>query len=357
MKAYYEKIQQVLTDCHADAVLVSDGKNMRYLSGFRGATGYLYLSKDRRILLTDSRYTTMAQEEAPDFEVRELVPGRGYGQMLAQIIGEEQAVHVAYEDANLLCVDYRRLQEACGGHLDIPLGAALDRLRRVKDDWELTYLAKAEEIGDQAFAHILDVLRPGMTELQVAAELEYFMKMHGAEDLSFETIAASGPHSAMPHAMPSERRLEKGDFLTMDFGCVYRGYCSDMTRTVVIGKTNEKQREIYHVVLEAQLAALDALKGGVRGCDIDRIARDIITRAGYGSYFGHSLGHSVGLFIHEMPALSARCEELILPGMIETVEPGIYLPGFGGVRIEDMVAVTEDGCRNLTGSPKELIEL
>ena len=317
MKGYYTKAYAVLDEKKADAVLVSDGYNMRYLSGFRGATGYLYISKKRQVLMTDSRYTTMAKEEAPDFEVQQIVTGQTYGQMVNALIVEEGAQHVAYEDAYMLCKTYQELQEACGGKIDIPLDESLDLLRSVKADWELEYLAKAESIGDQAFTHMLDVLKPGITELEVAAELEYFMKMHGAENLSFETIVASGPNSAMPHAMPSNRKLEKGDFVTMDFGCLYQGYCSDMTRTIVIGKANDKQKEIYSVVL----------------------------------------GHSVGLFIHEEPRLSMLCKEIILPNMIQTVEPGIYVPGFGGVRIEDMVVVTEDGHRNLAHSPKELIEL
>ena len=223
MKGYYTKVYAVLDEKKADAVLVSDGYNMRYLSGFRGATGYLYISKKRQVLMTDSRYTTMAKEEAPDFEVQELATGQTYGQMVNALITEEGAQHVAYEDAYMLCKTYQGLQEACAGKIDISLGDSLDLLRSVKADWELEYLAKAESIGDMAFTHILDVLKPGITELEVAAELEYFMKTHGAENLSFETIVASGPNSAMPHAMPSDRKLEKGDFVTMDYGCLYHG--------------------------------------------------------------------------------------------------------------------------------------
>ena len=211
--------------------------------------------------------------------------------------------------------------------------------------------------GDEAFSYILNELKPGVTELQIAAKLEYFMRSHGAEGTSFDTIVASGYHSAMPHAVPTEKPLENGDFVTMDFGCRYQGYCSDMTRTVVIGKADPRQKEIYQIVLEAQQAALEGLRPGMTGTEGDRLARDVIEKAGYGEYFGHGLGHSVGLEIHEKPALSTRDETVLLPGMIETVEPGIYIPGFGGVRIEDMVVLTETGIRNLTTSPKELIEL
>lgn len=357
MKCFYQKTYEVMKRLQADAIVVSEGNNMRYLSGFRGATGYLYLTRERQVLLTDSRYTVMAKAEAPDFEVIEIQSGQTYGELLFAEMEKDGAKQVAYEDAYMLCQTFAQIQEKCENRLTIPLGKELDLLRAVKEEWELEYLAKAEAIGDAAFAHILNVIKPGITEMAIAAELEYFMKMHGAETLSFETIVASGPNSAMPHAMPSERKLEKGDFVTMDFGCKYQGYCSDMTRTIVLGKANEKQKEIYQVVLDAQLSSLAALKAGLRGCDVDKVARDIIANAGYGDCFGHGLGHSVGLFIHEEPRLSRLCTDILLPNMIQTVEPGIYVAGFGGVRIEDMVVVTEDGCRNLAVSPKELIEL
>jgi len=239
----------------------------------------------------------------------------------------------------------------------VPLKGDVDALRQIKSEEELEYLEKAEAIGDLAFEKILTILKPGMTELEVAAELEYQMKKAGAENFSFSTIVASGLNSSMPHAIPGEKKLEEGDFVTMDFGCTYKGYCSDMTRTVVLGKASEKQKEIYNTVLKAQLAALDAIKAGVTGKSVDKVARDIITEAGYGECFGHGLGHSVGLFIHEEPRLSPAGETVLEENMIETVEPGIYVPGFGGVRIEDMVAVTKDGCKNFTHSPKELIEI
>ena len=354
---FCEKVYDVMKEKNIDAIVVSDGANMRYISGFRGATGYLYISGNRRVLATDSRYTTMAKEEAPDFEIVDPGAARNYGEVLNGLMEQDGVKEVGFEDQYLLYSSYSKLQEACKGRLTTPLGDSLDLLRSVKTEQELEYMAKAEKIGDMAFSHMLQVLKPGMTEMETAAELEYFMKTHGAENLSFETIIASGVNSAMPHAMPSHKKIEKGDFVTMDFGCVYNGYCSDMTRTVVIGKANEKQKEIYGIVLEAQLAGLDACRSGVRGCDVDKVSRDIIAKAGYGDYFGHGLGHSVGLYIHEEPRLSKTCETVLQPNMIQTVEPGIYLPGFGGVRIEDMVVVTEGKCRNLAHSPKELIEL
>ncbi|MDO4344575.1 MAG: aminopeptidase P family protein [Eubacteriales bacterium] len=354
---FYEKTYALMKEKGLDAIVVSDGANMRYLSGFRGATGYLYISEKRRVLMTDARYTTAAREEAPDFEVQDPGNARNYGELLNGLMEEDQAKNVGFEEKYMLYGTYQKLSKACNGRLNTELGDSLDRLRSIKTEQEIAYMEKAEAIGDQAFSHILTVLKPGMTELEVAAELEYFMKMHGAEKLSFETIVASGPNSALPHAMPSTRKIEKGDFVTMDFGCVYNGYCSDMTRTVVMGKASDKQKEIYGIVLEAQQEGLDCATADLRGCDVDRYAREVIARAGYWKYFGHGLGHSVGLYIHEDPRLSPTCEETLRPYMVETVEPGIYLPGFGGVRIEDMVMITEGYCVNLTHSPKELIEL
>lgn len=352
-----EKIQNIMTERRVDGLLVSDGFNMRYLSGFRGATGYLYLSRERKVLLTDSRYTTQAKEEAESWEIVEVTSEHSYEKALAKLISDEQVKALGFEDQHLIYAQAVRLQKGAGEIFWVPLGDSLNRLRIVKTPQEQRLLERAEAIGDLAFERILKEIKPGMTELQVAAKLEYYMKEAGALGTSFDTIAASGIHSAMPHATPSSKPLEQGDFLTMDFGCIYEGYCSDMTRTVVIGKANSRQKEIYQVVLEAQLAALDTIRAGMTGAQVDKIAREIIAQAGYGAYFGHGLGHSVGLYIHENPRLSPSCHEVLEEGMIQTVEPGIYLPGFGGVRIEDMVIVTEEGCRNLAHSPKDLLEL
>lgn len=344
-----------------DAILITSPYNMRYLSGFRGGEGALYISKNQNVLITDSRYTEAAARES-DFTVIEENRAHSRTQIIKECIQKETSVQgcdfiLGYEDQVMRCSEFQKLASEISGVKWSPLGGHIDALRQVKTEEEIACLAKAEEIGDQAFTEICKVLKPGMTELHVAALLEYYMKMAGAEGFSFETIAASGVNSSMPHAIPGEKKLEEGDFLTMDFGCVYQGYCSDMTRTVVIGKASEKQKEIYHIVLQAQQAALDAICAGKRGSDVDKVARDFITEAGYGDNFGHGLGHSVGLYIHENPRLSPADDTVLQAGMIETVEPGIYIPGFGGVRIEDMVVVTEDGYRNLTKSPKDLIEI
>ncbi|MCM1306995.1 MAG: Xaa-Pro peptidase family protein [Butyrivibrio sp.] len=345
-----------LKEKNLDAIIVSDPYNMRHISGFRGGEGYVYVSGSRKVIITDSRYTEAADNEKKEgFEV--IDSRRSDMEILKELAASDKAARIGFEDLFVTCADYGSLKEKCGFENMVPLGDSLNRRRSVKTAEELEYLRKAEAIGDKAFESVLGYLKPGLTELEVAAYLEYSMKMNGASGLGFETIAASGPNTSMPHAVPGGRKLEKGDFVTMDFGCNYEGYCSDMTRTVVIGKASDKQKEIYGVVLEAQLAAIDAIRAGVKGCDIHNIAADIIAKAGYGEYFGHGLGHSVGLYIHEVPMFSPREKEAIPEGAVLTVEPGIYVPGLGGVRIEDMGAVTKDGYDNFTHSPKELIEI
>ena len=351
------RIINLLKEKNLDAILLSDGCNMRYNSGFCGDTGYIYLTCSRRILLTDSRYTTQAKKEAADFEVMEIGGGIGYGDAIGGLVREDGVKRIGFEDTHVIYADFVDISGKCPKMEWVGLGESVSHLRCVKTEEELTKIARAEEIGDLAFGRILDDIRPGVTELFLAAKLDYYMRELGAEGNSFDTIVAFGLHSAMPHAIPSAQKLELGDFITMDFGCRYEGYCSDMTRTVVVGRADEKQREIYHVVLEAQTAALAEIRAGRTGAEIDAVARSIIARAGYGQYFGHGLGHSVGLFIHEEPRLSPKCSEVLEENVTMTVEPGIYVPGFGGVRIEDLVVITQDGCRNLTHSPKELIDL
>lgn len=352
-----EKIKKFLEEKGLDAVLVADGSNMRYLSGFTGAAGYLYMSARQQVILTDGRYTLQAKEEGNGFSVMGISPSQGYPEKLQRLLTEDGAGSLGFEDEVMVYGTVERLRAKLPVREWVPLGDALTSFRRVKSEQEIGRMAKAEAIGDEAFIYILGELRPGVTELEIAAKLEYYIKTHGAEDISFPPIVASGLHSSMPHAAPSHRKLEKGDFITLDFGCRYQGYCSDMTRTVVLGKADDRQKEIYRIVLESQAAGLSAVRAGISGSEADRIAREVIEKAGYGECFAHSLGHSAGLEIHEKPALSSKESAVLEPGMVVTVEPGIYVPGFGGVRIEDMVVVTEHGCRNLTHSAKGLIEL
>lgn len=352
----YKKVQELLKNLDLDAVLVSNPNNLRYVSGFAGETGYLYISQNRHAVITDFRYTIQAEMEAEGYEIITIGNG-GYVEAINDMLISENIENLGFEAEDMLYSTFQTFKDNLKVKNFQPIGNEITRMRRIKTANELEFIRKAEAIGDQVFMEMLDYIKPGMTELEIAARIEYLLKMNGAQALSFSSIVASGFNSSMPHAVPTEKKVMVGDFLTMDFGCVYEGYCSDMTRTIVIGKASEEQKKVYQTVLEAQEAALAFIKAGYQGKEIDKVARDIIYKAGYEGCFGHGLGHSVGLHIHENPRLSPMEEEIIEAGMAVTVEPGIYMKGFGGVRIEDLVAVTEEGCVNFTNSAKELIEL
>ena len=351
---------QLMNDAGVNALFISDPYNLRYYTGFRGGEGFaLITDQNSKVLITDSRYTEAAEKECYEgFIVEEYNLKRKISDILIKYITMDKVSLIGFENESISYSRYQwMVKEVCKAECLKPLNDILLIPRQIKTPEEIEYLRQAEHIGDLAFEDILNILKPGMTELEVAAEIEYSMKKHGAEGLSFDTIAASGVNSSMPHAIPSNKKLETGDFLTMDFGCIYQGYCSDMTRTVCIGKASDEQKKIYNIVLSAQLSVLENLRPGMMCKDVDRIARDYISAQGYGEYFGHGLGHGVGLYIHETPAFNTRDTSIIRPNMIETDEPGIYLPGRFGVRIEDMILITEDGCESLAKSPKELIEL
>ena len=362
-----EKVRSIIEKLELDAVIITDGYNMHYISGFSGHEGILLISKTLGCLVTDSRYTEVAGKEAKDFEVIDIAKKK-YPELIRELLAEGTAVsgrklRVGFEDKSISYEAYKKYSKGLESEAElIELGKEIEDLRKNKSKEEIECLAKAESIGDEAFAHIKgylsEKLKKGLTERDVALELEVYMRKHGASGLSFDTIAASGVNSSMPHAVPSEKVIERGDFLTMDFGCVYKGYCSDMTRTVFIGERSDisdEQLKVYETVYRAQTESLKLIKPGASCIEVDKCARDIIAQAGYGDYFGHGLGHGVGLYIHEEPRFSPRCEDNLTAGVVITCEPGIYLPGRFGVRIEDMVVVTEDGYRNLAHSEKELI--
>ncbi len=339
-----------------DAVLIQSPENRRYFSGFTGTFGYLIVSKSDVWFLTDSRYTEQAKEQAPHCKLIKL---ERYGPETSIRLLCEQAgiVVLGFEGNRLPYATYAKLSKHFGRANLVDVGVQIDGFRRIKDASEIALLRRAESIGDEAFVHICQFIKPGMRERDIALELEFTMRRLGASGLSFETIVASGVRSAMPHGVASDKRIESGDLIVMDYGCVYDGYCSDMTRTIAVGDPGEELRKLYELVRNTQATCLQAIHAGVIGKDIHQIAVDCFAEAGYGDYFGHGLGHAVGLEIHEEPRFSGAEKGSIEAGVCITVEPGLYLPGRGGVRIEDMIVVTKDGYDNLTASPKELIIL
>lgn len=350
---HLEKVNKFLHNHKLDVLLVNKPENRRYISGFTGSSAWLVLSANRNLLVTDFRYIEQAAKQAPQFEI--IRHGNNQLETVADYIKRFDSQNVGFEADFITYETYNALSELLPNAKFIPI--KLDEIRMVKDNEEIKNIKRAAEITDSAFAHILKIIRPGMTEKDIAIEMEFFMRRQGADDLAFETIVASGIRSSLPHGRATDKPIESGDFITMDFGAKFKGYCSDMTRTIVMGKASEKQREIYHIVLNAQLAGLKAVAAGKKGKEVDAVAREIITKAGYGEYFGHGLGHSLGLAIHEDPRLSLTGEIVLENNMVVTVEPGIYLPDWGGVRIEDTVVVTSTGVDILTSSSKELIEL
>ncbi len=335
-----------------DAFITSNEKTCLYISEFLFSDGMIFVTKDDATIYTDFRYLEAAEQEAvgcnisvePRFDaIRKTVKAKDI-----KVIG--------FED-DLLCVaELETFKQQIPGCEFVPMGGVIRELAEYKDEHEMELVREAQKITDEAYAAVLPLLRPDMRETDVAAELEYQMKKRGASGTSFETIAVSGTNSARPHGVPRPVVLEKG-FLTMDFGCYRKGYASDMTRTVVIGKADAQMKKVYDTVLQAQLAAIAAVKEGMLGCDLDKVARDIIYAAGYEGCFGHGLGHGVGIYIHENPRVSAAGRKPLTKGHIFTVEPGIYLKGKYGVRIEDMIQMTAQGPLDITASPKDLIEI
>ena len=352
------RFQKELGVLGADAAIISSELNIRYLCSFNYTDGYLLIFPDKAYLLADFRYIEAARASVGGFEI--VSPESDMLSELKLLLSINEAKTIAIEDATVSCAQYKKWSEKLEG-VTLATGASdlLTALRMVKTDGELALIAEAQKITDAAFEHILGFITPERTELEVALELEFFMRARGAEAVAFDTIAVSGASSSLPHGVPSDKKLSLG-FLTMDFGAKYKGYCSDMTRTVVIGKANDEVKRVYNTVLSAQRAALERIHEGISCREADKLARDVIVDAGFGKCFGHSLGHGVGLYIHESPSLSPRAPEdtVLRRGNVVTVEPGIYIEGKYGCRIEDMIAVGHDGnIINFTKSSKELIEI
>jgi Xaa-Pro aminopeptidase len=341
----------------ADCVLITSDINRRYFTGMRSSAGVVLAFPDKAYLLIDFRYIEKARATVTDAEVIEMK--KLYPQLM-ELFTKHNAQSVAIESETMTVKELNAYEHFFTDihfvHND-SLSNAIASLRITKDDEEIACIQKAQEIAEKALDEVMSFIKAGVTEREIALELNRLMFAYGAEDLSFDTIVLSGANTSMPHGVPSDKKIEEGEFVLMDFGAVYNGYHSDMTRTVCVGEPTEEMRKVYDTVLQAQLAGLEAAKAGILGSDLDKVSRDVIEQAGYGECFGHSLGHGVGMEIHEKPNASPNYKLPLNDGAVVTIEPGIYIAGKFGVRIEDFVILTENGCKNLTKSAKNLISL
>ncbi|MCY6483746.1 Xaa-Pro peptidase family protein [Clostridium aestuarii] len=347
-----ENIRKKMEKKGIDALLLVSDSNRNYMSGFTGNESFSVITLDRAIFITDSRYTQQAREEVKEYEISEYKGS--FSDYLSKLAKELNINKLGFEDDIISYSQYLEYEEKLSCEL-VPIKGMVQELRIIKDNDEIKNIKKAASIADKAFKHMLTFIKASMSEKEVELELEFTMKKLGASGLSFTSIVASGVRSSLPHGTATDKIIQNGEFLTMDFGCVYNEYCSDMTRTLVIGEPNDKMKDMYEVVLAAQKKALKTIKPGLTGKEVDKVARDYIQSKGYGEYFGHGLGHGVGRVVHEMPRISPTGNEILKPGMVITDEPGVYIPNFGGLRIEDLILVTEEGCEILSKSPKELI--
>lgn len=350
------KLREKMKTLDLDGFLVTSKENRQYLTGFTGTFGWVLVTHRDVYLMTDFRYVEQAQKQAHGCKI---VRFQHYEPVitLRMVMEELDVVTLGIESDRMTYDEFELLANHVRRKAITPLKGFVEEIRRIKSEDEIALLAKAEAISDEAFAHVIKLIKPGMTELEIAMELEFQMRRAGAEGVSFDTIVASGKRSSMPHGIATDKKIENGDFITMDYGCIYQGYCSDITRTIALGQVDEKQETVYNLVRKAQEDALAVIKAGVTGKEVHMVAQNVFEDAGYGPFFGHGLGHSVGLEIHEEPRFSPKAEEEMQENMVITVEPGLYLPNWGGVRIEDLVVIKKDGCINLTHSPKELIIL
>lgn len=337
-----------------DALIVSSLHNVRYLTSFSGSNALCVVKQKDATFLTDGRYAEQSVDEVSRiFKLTITALG------LYEGLAKQKLLHgcrrIGFESHYVSYAQYRTMKKLCPSFSFVPTTDVVERLAVLKDAEEIAAIQKAVDISDKVFGKVLAMIKPGMEERTVAAEISYLHKHFGAEGDSFETIVASGPRGSLPHARASSKRIRKGEMVTLDFGCVVDGYNSDITRTIAVGRASRRAREIYKVVLDAQSGAIDAARGGMSARELDAVARTQITRAGYGKYFIHSLGHGLGLHVHERPRISSLSKEHLQAGSVITIEPGVYIPDFGGVRIEDDILLTETGCRVLNSAPKELL--
>ncbi len=355
MKDRVAQLAAQLPEKELDAILISAPENRRYLSGFTGSAGYLLVTPQRQVLFTDSRYTEQAGNQSPHFEVVQMQPGLGW---LMDAMKETGVRRIGFESDNMTVASYHRVLDAMKEEEDlgktslIATSGITDELRVFKDQQELAELQKAIDASDRAMETVCPAIQAGMTEKEVAWRMEMAMREFGADNISFDTIVAAGPNGAMAHHRADDTVIKAGEPIVIDMGAQVNGYCSDITRTVVVGEPDEMFHKIYNIVLGSQLTAINTVRPGLTGEECDALSRDIIAEAGYGDNFGHSLGHGVGLAVHEHPRVAPRADNILQPDMVFTIEPGIYLPGWGGVRIEDIVILAENGATPLSRAGK-----
>ena len=338
-----------------DALCITSQPGEYYAVGLKGE-GVVLVTRQGCHYFTDSRYIELAQNTVTDADVTMVTPHQDHLALASLVLEHYGLKRVGIEEAYLTVERWQKMKIAFPADTElVPAGKLLTELRSAKTEEELAVMQKAQDITDQVFAEICEFLHAGVTESEVAAQLTYLQMKHGAEGNSFPPIVASGANGSMPHAIPTAKPIQKGEFVTMDFGCIYQGYCSDMTRTVAIGQPSDEMRRVYDAVLEAQLAGIAAAKAGVPGCDVHNAAWDVLKKYGYGDYFGHGFGHSLGIEIHESPNANRANTKPLPAGAVLSAEPGVYLPGKFGVRTEDVIFLTETGNRILTHAPKHLI--
>ena len=356
MKNRVRKLCEIIKRESLDFLLVTTPTNIRYLCGYTGSNGILLVSRDKSIFLTDFRYKEQVKKEVKGAEIK--IAQRELFSTLTEIeLLKEKRIKVGFESKHLSFKLYEKLKALLPQILWIPTEDLVESLLVTKDEGEIRKIKKAADISAKVYQEILPLLKPGTKEQEISAELEYRIRRNGGTDSAFEPIVASGVRSAMPHARASSKRFKKGEFVTLDFGASYEGYVCDITRTVVLGKATSRQKKIYNLVLKAQTNAIKKACSGMKGFELDKTARDVINNAGFKDCFGHGLGHGIGLLVHDSPGISTKSQEVLKPGMVITIEPGIYLPGWGGVRIEDDILITRNGCKVLTKIDRELLEL
>ncbi|UJF28329.1 Xaa-Pro peptidase family protein [Planococcus sp. 107-1] len=346
-----QKLRNEMAKQNIEALLVTSSYNLRYITNFTGSAGLALVTKEQAFFITDFRYTEQASEQVTEFKV--VQAKTNLLEEAAEKAKELGIESLAFEQDYVTYSSYLQYQEKMGSALK-PVSGLIEKIRMIKTPEEVGILKAAAKIADDAFEHICGFIKAGQTELEISNELEFFMRKQGATSSSFDTIVASGLRSALPHGVATDKIVEQGDMITLDYGALYNGYISDITRTVAVGEPSEKMKEIYQIVLDAQVLGVEKIGPGMTGIEADAIARDYIKSKGYGEAFGHSTGHGIGLEVHEGPGLSFKSQTVLEPGMAVTVEPGIYLPGIGGVRIEDDILITESGNVRLTNSTKEL---